>query len=607
VYAKTTGLICFGIDDDTTWSPDDEVCSTNDLYDGAWHHIVATKRSTTIIGLYVDGRLDTTKTSLTATSTLANARILYIGDRDGTDNGDEFNGDIDESKIYRAAQLPDQVKVEYNQGKAQVMGSLSINADGATASNSAARAYCPPGDSIGNCATGSDPSPIGEWIMDEGTGTTANDTSGNGNSGTLTNGPTWRPGKIGKAVSFDGSNDLISIADTAVLEPSSDMTISAWVYLNTLPSVRGENAMIVAKSHGSAPFLSYELFVSSSGNKVNVNWGTSSGGGISYTANTAAALTTNRWYFITLAKRSTALELYIDGKYDVEFAQTTTGSIVASDGAVRIGAGSSSAKRTDGKIDQVTMFNYARTPAEIAWDYNRGGPVGWWKFDECQGTTANDATGNGFSGTITPTSLGNTAAGTCNSGTSTDMWNDGTNGKYASALGFDGSDDYVQVADTANLRFDLSSADFSLFAWVKRTTTGTEYIISKEDADNDGYRLQFNSSNQVLCSEDATDVTSSATITDTTWHLIGCTIDRDGNGQVYIDGRADGSAQSMGTDAMATTSNIRIGTRSYTSTSYFNGLIDDVRIYNYVLTAAQIKNLYNENSAIRYGPLTGTP
>ena len=63
----------------------------------------------------------------------------------------------------------------------------------------------------------------------------------------------------------------------------------------------------------------------------------------------------------------------------------------------------------------------------------------------------------------------------------------------------------------------------------------------------------------------------------------------------------------MGTDAMATTSNIRIGTRSYTSTSYFNGLIDDVRLYPYVLTPTQIRTVYNQDSAIRFGPLTGIP
>ena len=95
-----------------------------------------------------------------------------------------------------------------------------------------------------------------------------------------------------------------------------------------------------------------------------------------------------------------------------------------------------------------------------------------------------------------------------------------------------------------------------------------------------------------MCSEDVTDVTSSATITDTQWHLIGCTISRAGNGQIYIDGMPNGSAVAMGSDAMATTTALRIGTRSYTSANYFHGLIDDVRIYNYVLTQPQINTLY---------------
>ena len=189
---------------------------------------------------------------------------------------------------------------------------------------------------------------------------------------------------------------------------------------------------------------------------------------------------------------------------------------------------------------------------------------------------------------------GEDTVGTCD--TASTAWGSGATGKRGASLDFDGTDDYVWMADTSPLRFDASTLDFSLFVWVKRTTTGTEYIISKEDADNDGYRLQFNSSNQVVCSEDATDVTSSSSITDTDWHHIGCTIDRDGNGQIYIDGKKDGTTVSMGTDAMATTAIIRIGTRSYTPTSFFNGQIDDVRIYNYALTSAQVKTVMNSGA-----------
>src|SRR3989338_5884576 len=54
---------------------------------------------------------------------------------------------------------------------------------------------------------------VGYWAFDEGSGTTAGDSSGNGNNGTLVNGPTWTAGKVGsQAISFDGSNDYFAVS-----------------------------------------------------------------------------------------------------------------------------------------------------------------------------------------------------------------------------------------------------------------------------------------------------------------------------------------------------------------------------------------------------------
>lgn len=50
---------------------------------------------------------------------------------------------------------------------------------------------------------------IAYWKFDEGSGTTAHDSSGNGHTGTLVNGPSWVDGKYGKALSFDGENDYV--------------------------------------------------------------------------------------------------------------------------------------------------------------------------------------------------------------------------------------------------------------------------------------------------------------------------------------------------------------------------------------------------------------
>jgi hypothetical protein len=70
--------------------------------------------------------------------------------------------------------------------------------------------------------------------FNEGSGTVAYDSSGNGNNGNLVNGPTWVDGKFGKALSFDGVNDYVEANDS--IGTFSYLTIAAWFKLNSLPS-----------------------------------------------------------------------------------------------------------------------------------------------------------------------------------------------------------------------------------------------------------------------------------------------------------------------------------------------------------------------------------
>jgi hypothetical protein len=65
--------------------------------------------------------------------------------------------------------------------------------------------------------------------FEDGSGTTARDSSGRGNTGTLA-GPTWTSGRFGGAVTFDGINDWISIAAAPSLDLGAAMTLEAWVY-----------------------------------------------------------------------------------------------------------------------------------------------------------------------------------------------------------------------------------------------------------------------------------------------------------------------------------------------------------------------------------------
>ncbi len=74
---------------------------------------------------------------------------------------------------------------------------------------------------------------VGNWKFDEGTGTSASDSSGNNNTGALFNSPTWVTGKFGKALSFDGVNDYVEVGDKSTLDGFTNLSISLWFQTNT--------------------------------------------------------------------------------------------------------------------------------------------------------------------------------------------------------------------------------------------------------------------------------------------------------------------------------------------------------------------------------------
>ncbi len=393
IYANTDGTICFGIDDDSTWTPDDSACNTKDIYDATWHHIVATKTGTTRIDLYVDGYLAGSDTSIAATGTLANSATFYLGDKDGTDNGDEFTGDLDEVKIFRSAMTADQVKVEYNRGSAQTLGALSDNSTYQL--QAANQEYCVPGDSS-TCTA-----PVGRWEFEEGTGTTANDITGNASTGTLTNmGPNatsgWNPaGKHGGGMQFDSTNDYIAMgSDLSALKITGSLTISAWAKVNSFSTTNN----IFSKFTGTASTSSYLLtFNTSSQLRVKL-----SDGATIPVYDSTGTFSTGTWYHVAAVYTAgSSVKLYINGVLDINSTSSIPASLANSTTIVDIGAQNVGASGFfNGTLDDVRIYNYARSPEQIRWDMNQGKPVLWYKMDECQGTTLNDSSGNSYTGTL---------------------------------------------------------------------------------------------------------------------------------------------------------------------------------------------------------------
>lgn len=589
IYANTNGTICFGIDDDTTWNPDVSSCTSSDYYDGVWHHIVAVRDVfTDKTYLYIDGKLHDNDTD-TTTGAIGSSSTFFIGDMD-TDNagsGEEFAGDIDETKIYRAALNASDVLTEFNQSKAVVIGAVSTESDGLTLSNSKSREYCVPGD------TTSCNAPVAEWKFDENTGTTANDTSGNANTGTIS-GSLWVPGKFGPALKFDGTDDSINAGSGSSIDNLAVKTIEAWIFPSAVPSSISRIFDKTASANAFT-FLSHrssnELYFEEGFSGTNGFWDTNDN-----------VITVGVWnhvsYVVDRSSASNTPSIYINGIPQTVNTLSTPVGTAGDDsaGTMYLGNRSDGLRSYNGIIDNLVIFNYARTAAQVAWSYNRGAPIGWWKFDEDSGTTAYDASQNGN---------GNSNGKT---GTLTNTPTRTSSGKFNSAIEFDGSDDYVTVTNTSAI--DLNEGlqnGLTIAAWINADSDGEADVgqfISKGTETFCRTDSQSGSNLDIQCELDlSTDATLnvSSAITTGTWNHIAMTWNNDADDEItiWINGQNRGSSTDGVGPASADTSNFLIGNNAATTNS-FDGKVDDMRIYNYELTKQQINTLMNDGAAGKF-------
>jgi hypothetical protein len=201
------------------------------------------------------------------------------------------------------------------------------------------------------------------------------------------------------------------------------------------------------------------------------------------------------------------------------------------------------------------------------------GLVGYWKFDDGSGTTTVDSSGSGNNGTL-------------NGGT---RW---TSGLFGSALDFDGVNDYVDCG--ANTSLDIT-AKVTLSAWVKTRDSGNSQYNPFVGKGDTSYALQHQNGNNIeFFIYDAgawpyarmTGVTSSF---NGTWHHVAGTYDGS-ELKVYVDGLLRGTTAHTGAIATSTYA-VSMGRNSQQTTRYYEGLIDEVRIYNRALSASEIAYL----------------
>jgi hypothetical protein len=214
--------------------------------------------------------------------------------------------------------------------------------------------------------------------------------------------------------------------------------------------------------------------------------------------------------------------------------------------------------------------------------------VAYWKFDEGQGTTANDSAGNN-KGTIHGAE-----------------W---TAGRFNNALSFDGVDDYVEVPDDPSLRF-MRSSSFTISAWVMPVLeTENGYIICKMRGGGRrsvfGYLATWNSkiSGFSFGAESSwkgyvlVQTGRNSAPVGSWYHVVGVYDDKDV--KIYLNGELRGRRTfDLETGSTTPDKNLVIGAMSYESTikAFFGGRIDEIRIYDGALSDAEIWALYGDGS-----------
>jgi hypothetical protein len=205
-----------------------------------------------------------------------------------------------------------------------------------------------------------------------------------------------------------------------------------------------------------------------------------------------------------------------------------------------------------------------------------------WSFDEGSGCAANDSYG------------GNNGILKNNCPSVSPSW---VVGKTGNALSFNGSSNNILVNDSVNLNFTTSMSISTWIKWNINPTTGTAYATIVNKNGDSQYRLQHNATNSkfefgVKTNLGSTYVSSTtAPLVGVWYHLVGTW---DGNlVKIYVNGVLEQTGTRTGT-IPASTIPFKIGSSSLDA-RWFNGVIDEVSLWNRALTQQEITQIFSSN------------
>jgi len=431
--------------------------------------------------------------------------------------------------------------------------------------------------------------PFSQWKFEEGSGSEASDSAGD-NDGTV-NSATWTSGKVDGGLRFDGTDDYVEVTDDDTLSfgdsiSDSPFSVAAWIYMDDR-----DNFIVVGKDEYPD---NREFDIRMVGPGYLHFYTLDDSKGMAWIGRKySQALQNNQWYHVAGtydgSGSSNGFKIYVNGA-QVDDTDYSGGSYIAmenTDSSLYIGRQSS--LYADGLIDEVAIWNNVLSAEQIYEMYNQSAigdkinTSSYWQFEEGNGSVSQDASGDND--------------GMVNSAT----W---TSGKVEEGLSFDGNNDYVEVTDDDSLSFGNGTSDsaFSVAAWIKMDDRNNFVIVGKDDYPNnrefdirmvgDGY-LHFYTLDDSQGAWIGRKY-SEALQNNQWYHVVGT---YDGNGgnrgfKIYINGAQVDDMDYSGGSYVAmenTLSNLYIGRQS---TLYADGLIDEVGIWDDVLSPEQIYEIY---------------
>jgi hypothetical protein len=192
------------------------------------------------------------------------------------------------------------------------------------------------------------------WKLDEKEGTTAADASGNGHTGTLEGNPQWQPagGKIGGALMLDGDKDCV---DTGYSKDLGHWTAAVWVKSPESPGSEGHSGPVhreknlqINWDHGDDAFRGAAAVC------VGGNW---------YSAR-FGELQGNTWYHLVATYDGEDLKAYKDGVLITDNSDPS-GTPDPEESTLKLGQHSTKGECFKGALDDVRIYNYALTEAQV--------------------------------------------------------------------------------------------------------------------------------------------------------------------------------------------------------------------------------------------------